>query len=558
LEQGVKRGFFVLNRKGFSLRLAGAMAAVALLGIALRAWFFARTDIVWDEAWHVVIANKISAVFSAEPLVPAMVLLLIAVLVYLLLLRRSVKAAAIVFAVALTIAAFSLFVHEIPVALHPRHPPLFNIVCAFGIFLTGLAPDVIGKLISGTALFGLAFFGFMLGREFGGNRAGFALFAMLMLSPLSLFYSATALTNPLAVALAYGALALFVYALKKNPRAMPLAGALFACAIATRYTTMMLLPFFAALLFINRREAMKSENRGGLALFSLIVLSAVVLFLPAMLHSFGGYAEWHVTESYIPDIEHYSVMVANAFGGEPLEPGTLFYVEAFSFFLTPLAWLLFIAGLGFAAMERNKNVLLIACLFAGFMLFFTFASDYRALRYLLIMEPPMLAVCAYAIGKIYERRAVLGHAALAAAVLLFVWQSFNVIDAHDFRGLSETLAEIPEGSGIYTSYFDPVKYYSGVYMEDTEVSNEFFSRFLKDGGTGTEGAGATAKLFYTGTPLAEVADSLDYVLLNRAFIESPQYAENEKALGQFELCKEIRSRGEALFWLYAKGGCRAA
>ncbi|MFH1697147.1 MAG: glycosyltransferase family 39 protein [Candidatus Diapherotrites archaeon] len=531
-----------------------AIVFIAALGLALRLLFFERTDMLWDEAWHVAIGYKIATAFWTQPILPIACLAGLAVIVYILLVKRSLAGAGVISFLML----ISAFVLKIPFALHTRHPPLFNIAAAFGIFLTGLPPEIIGKLISTAALMALPFFGLLLGMQIKGKKFGIVLFALLMLSPLSIFYSGTAFLNPLAVMLAYGGLAVFFAALK-NSRLMPLAGVLFALAVATRYTAALMVIAFAYLLFVNRHWVMKSENRNNCAIFALLAITAIGVFLPAMLSSFGGYAEWSGDDSnYIHDIAHYSTFLADAFGGEPLKTGAAFYPELFMFFLSPLAAVFFIAGAFFALRNRQKGVLIFLLIFLAYIAFFSIASDYMAPRYALIMEFPLMVVAAYGIiegaswlkektGAAYWRG--IWHGAFAALIVFFVWQNAVLINEHEFHGLSEALAELPEDAVIYTSYLDSVKYYSGAYKTDTEITNSFFSKFAVSSAT----AGGKGEILYINTPLEDVAGRVDYVIANRLFFGD----ENARALDRFTLCREIKSAGTTIFWLYAREHCPA-
>ncbi|MFH1225436.1 MAG: hypothetical protein V1676_06565 [Candidatus Diapherotrites archaeon] len=529
----------------FSGREIAFIALVCALGIAARLLFFSGTDIAWDGAWHVMIAYKIATVFWAQPLILAVCLAVAAVLAYLILVRRSVIAAG---AAALALLFASLALH-VPLTLHPRHPPLFNILASIGIFLTGLAPDVVGKLISTVALIALAFFGLLLGVYLRDKKFGLVLFALLMLSPLSVFYSSTALLNPLEVALCYGSLVVFLFALR-NSRLMPIAGAMFACAVATRYTAALIALAFAWLIFENRGWALEKENRKNCAVFALICVAAMGAFLPAMLSSFGGYATWSAESSnYVSDMEHYSAQFVDAMGGEPLQQGTGFYPETLMFFLTPAAALLFIAGALFAIRERNRTLLMLLLIFTAYLAFFTLASQYMAPRYALGMEFPLMAVAAFGIARAWKMNRAAGIAALAAIILLFAWQDAALISGHNFRGLSEEMQKLPQGAKVYTSSLDPVRYYLGIYKTDTVVVNPFFSKLP---GVPAQARQEEQRLYYyVNTRLADVADSTDYVVATAVFFDT----EDAAALEKFTPCAEIKSGTYTVFWVYAREKC---
>lgn len=97
-----------------------AIVFIAALGLALRLLFFERTDMLWDEAWHVAIGYKIATAFWTQPILPIACLAGLAVIVYILLVKRSLAGAGVISFLML----ISAFVLKIPFALHTRHPQI--------------------------------------------------------------------------------------------------------------------------------------------------------------------------------------------------------------------------------------------------------------------------------------------------------------------------------------------------------------------------------------------------------------------------------------------------
>jgi len=236
---------------------------IAVAGILLRLFLFNATDIIWDEAWYLGISYKLAYIISMFPLAAFAAAASAIVFIYLVVFRRNLLFLGACSAGLL--AAKYLF--SIPVVLHERHPPLFNMAVAFGILLSSAEPVVVGRLISVISSLALAVSAYFLGRKIAGRDAGIVLFALVMLSPLEIFYSTTSLLNPLAVALAFISLTIFVYALDR-PSLLPASGLVYSLALATRYSVLPVLAIFAIMVYLKRGELLKRENFRNLLIFA--------------------------------------------------------------------------------------------------------------------------------------------------------------------------------------------------------------------------------------------------------------------------------------------------
>lgn len=516
------------------------LALILAAGILLRLSFFNATDIVWDEAWYLGISYKLAYLFSLFPAAAIALAVFFGLFAYMAMFRRHLLFVGVTSALLLAVK----YLFQIPVVLHERHPPLFNIIAAYGILASGAEPAFVGGLISLVSSVALAVSAYFLGKKIMGKWAGVALCALVMFSPLEIFYSTTSLLDPLAVSLAFISLTIFIYALDR-PSLLPASGLVYSLALATRYTVLPVLGIFAAMIYLRRRELLKKENFRDILIFTILISATILLFAGNMTASYGGFEAWETTgsnEIYAVDIEHYSTFFADAFGGEPVVPSPAFYLGAIMFLFSPVVLLLFAAGFAKAAMRRNALVVLLSLLFLAYFAFYSFQSHFQALRYLLDMEVPLLAVAVFGLHGLKPE--LLAKVVVVALTGFFLFQSFVLIDAHRFRGLSEAISGIPEGSGIYTSYLDSVKYYRKDYLYDRGFSNEFIARLLGEGEKGEP-----QKIFYINRPLSELKDEIDYVVVNRKFFSSC----DTSGLEEFGLCREIKDRGQTIIWVYGKG-----
>ena len=513
------------------------LAIVFIAGIILRLAFFSSTDMTWDEAFHVIQAFRIASVFIIQPVLLTVLLLAAIAVIYFALIRRSLKIV-LLGAIAAVLAKFAF---DIPVAFHPRHPPLFNFVTSAVIFLTNISPDVAGKIVSTVSLLALAVVSYFFGKKFFSEKFGLILSAFLILSPLSIFYSSTAFLNPMAVSLAFTSLMLFFYGLQ-NTKMLPLSGLLFSAAIATNYTVLVLLPIFAVLLFLDRKKLVKNEHLENAGIFVVLVLATLIIFLPSIISSATGYqADWQEGQNkvFVEDIAHYSASIAGRLGGIPLQPRATFFLETLSIFFSPAIFLLFLLGALYAFREKNFIVKVMAVVFLLYLAYFSMQLGIQFLRYALIMEFPLLFVSAFGLSNMKNKTAMKLVFGLFAA--FFLLQSIVLLVEHSFTGLSKTVYALPDDSKIYTSFIDPVKYYSLDYVSDSSYSNKFLSRFLT-------GIPKEQRIFYSGEAGLSEIEGIDYAILTKPFFEQ----QGEENLAPLKKCKEITEGKYTLFWVYGK------
>ena len=281
-------------------------------------------------------------------------------------------------------------------------------------------------------------------------------------------------------------------------------------------------------------------------IFITIVLGSFLFFAPNIFLSYQGFLDWDTVSTnqiYIRDIENYSFYFVSNFGGEPLFPRPDFYLYVFNLFFSPLAWIIFLFGTYTALINKDKNMLFFIVAFFAFFAFFSFQSHFQVLRYAIEFSFLFLLVVAVTVSKIQNHKISL---ALISLLLIFsLFQSVVIINEHHFKGLSNTFSEIPENAKIFTSYLDPVIFYSNDYVNNLRVNNKFFSRFVNEVPEKEE------RIFYSNViKLEEVKSQVDVVLVDRSYFDAG-YFESE-ILKDFKKCNEIKVSNHTIFWFYAK------
>ncbi len=528
------------------------LAVITFIGIALRLFFINSTDISGDEVFFVTYAYKIAYLLWSAPLV-AVVLAVIAIAsAYLIIIKRSFKAT-IAIAAVLLIAKFGL---GIPYLMQAP-PPLFVLTTAATIFVTGLAPNIAGELVSSLAMVGLAFVGLFIGRKWNKN-AGFLAFALILFSPYNVFMSATSFLGPLGWFLAFASLAVFFEAQKK-PNLLPLAGALAGLAFATRFPTLIIIPFFAGIAWINKEKLLKKENKKNVAIFATLIITVVLFYTPLILNQFesargweerGGGERWDLTEA------HMSAPIAEAVETEGLpSEDFLFLFKVMNFFYSPFFMLLLAFALPFAAYHafKSKNYELASILLIGigaFVFFFsvlTMKRTNRALGY----ELPAIMLVSFMLASIKKfprtRQMIAG-----LLVAVFLVGSINVVMVHDFKGISEFVTSIPEDSIVYTkeAYFT-ANYYKEIYKYDLSIRKPLFDKIF------TPDASVEA-LFQEKRKLviAEPSDfeKADYALVVPELLEEPENELNQ-ALQKFKRCRTIENGKYDMLVVFARETC---
>lgn len=532
------------DRKTFA-----AIASITLVGILLRLLFINATDITGDEVFFTTYAYKIASLLWSAPLVAIALAAIIVVLLYLVVVKRNLWASLAIAAIML----FAKFGLGIPY-LTKAPAPLYILTTASTILLTGLSPNVAGELVSSLSMVGLAFVGLYFGSKWN-KHIGLLAFSLLMLSPFSVFMSSTSFLSPLGWFLAFFALTLFFEG-QKDSRLLPLSGVLAAAAFATRFTTLIILPVFIAIAFLNRERLLGKENRKNIAIFFVIVFSTALFFTPLILNQFesargweerGGEERWDLNEAHM-----------SAFIAESLESPLLlnqespFMLKIMNLFYSPLFLALLAAAiaLAFYTVWRKRDVRLASMLFIGIAVFAFFYSVIslkrvnRALGY----EFPFIMLVSYAIfsGKRFFK------ARQAVAILLiavFLLTSIQVVSVHNFRGISQLVEGLPEDSIVYASEaFFTVSYYKGIYLYDLSIRKPFFDKIFKPDPE-TEAIFEERKKTVVGS--LEDLRKANYALVREQFLEQPGYEQ----LQDFKRCSTIKNGKYSMFVFFARDRC---
>lgn len=482
-----------------------------ILGLILKAKFFFSTDLTWDEAFYTTLSSTIASQ-GIFPLFLLGVIFFGIIFLYLSLVKKNIKMVLLLFAVIL----FFRYVFNPKITFHPRYPPGYNILVATGIFLTNLSPEMISKGTSLISVLLMPFIAFFLAKKVFNKKTAVFAFILFALSPLELFYSNTALLNPLATMLSFASILLFFYGMDKT-KYLPFAGIVYSLAISTRYTSLMLLPFFAAMIFLNKNKFSSMEQKNDLIIASATITAVILFFAPNILFSYQGFLEWDQVASnklYIRDFEHYSQFFLNIFGNEPLTPSPIFYSILLLVFFSPLALL----GIIYGMLSKKSVFLLLGLLFLAYFIFYSFQSHAQPMRYLLDFAYIYLFLGSYIIN--FEKFSLIIAGAL---IVWFLVLSVLIIYNHNFTELSKTLAVVPNGANIYTSYLDPTKYY----------------------------AKTPGKIYYSGIDNIEsIKKKIDVAIVDKFYFDLGKVIPKD-----FNKCAEIPSHNTILFWVFAKD-CR--
>jgi len=539
---------FYSDNKGLSLLLA----AVLFAAIFLRLLFINATDITGDEAFYTSYGYKLAAILWKQPIAGIGLGIIAGLFVYAIAFKRKLWAAVLL---GLGILAAKYLV-GIPYATHAPSP-FFIFATAGLVFATGLTPNIAGELISSASLIGLAFLALWFGKRFGRNAAVIS-FVLVALSPLSLFMSGTSFLTPLGMFLLFLSVALFFKSLD-NPKFFPAAGLVFSLAFITRYPMLAMLPFFLALLFINRKKlALKKAGR-DIAIAAIVFGSVFLFFLPLVTGQFFIAANWLEDESFRNDFTeaNFSSFVAENIGSEarPLSDN-FFIARAMSLFYSPFGLAVIALGLVYAAWHsakfKDKKLALLLLYGLAMFGFFLFVMTDKRINYLIEFEFPLLLMAGIFLGseKIGFAKPRLAIAALFA--LFFIFQSATVVSVHNFNAISEFVDSIPEEEGIFLggreNLKDPVKYYREHWVFDTEVNKPVFNKIFPP--DEKRAAIFEEKKALVVTEFDGIARA-NYALVTPAFLES----EKGKALSQFKRCKTIRIGSQESFVALARNTC---
>ena len=540
------KDFFRIGKNKFYL-----MLAVVFIGIALRAYFFNSTDITWDEAFHIMLGYKIGAILSLYPIVAVAFAAILAAFVYFSAIKPNQKIQ-FLFLVAGIVAVYFFSVSPV---LHPRHPPLFSLAVA-PLTMLGTTPLMAAYIINTISALLMAFSAFFLARTFFSEKAAIFAFAFVMLSPYNIFYSASAYITPLADSLMFTGLALFFIAFEKNRSLVPLAALLLAGAFFTRYTTLMALPVLGIYLILKRNEVAFYENRNNYAPALLILATTMLVLFPAILSSFSGFANWTTATTadlYLRDIPHYSAYLMDFFGENPIKPQQLFFVKEMLAFYSVGFVAIFLVGAYFALRKKNALLVSLLAMFAAYFIFYSMQKNFQDMNYLLELEFIMLFVTAVFLSelKIGAGAMTMGNIFAAGLCAVFLLSSVFLITSHNFTGLSETVAKIPEGKTIFTDFIDPVKYYRGEYVKDRTLNNRAFAIITQIFGQQAEPAHST--IVFSNDPIDSLPEKPDYAILTQL------YFDEGKTSKEMEKCGEIKEGNIVVFYVFAenKGLCDA-
>jgi len=408
------KNFLGIGKKGTYLLLGFIFA-----GIFLRAYFFGSTDITWDEAFHIMLGYKMGAILLSYPVIALALLAAAAALVYF----SAVKPNAKILAVFAAAGIIAVYVFSASPVLHPRHPPLFNIAIAV-LTMPGLGPLAAAYAINTLSALLMAFSAFFLARSFFSERAGILAFALVMLSPYNVFYSASAYITPLADSLMFAGIALFFIAFEKNRKLLPAAALLLAAAFFTRYTTLMALPVLGIFLAYRFNELKIKENLNNYIPAAIMLGAAVLVLLPSIIGSFSGFASWTqatTADLYIRDMPHYSRYLIGFFGENPIKPQALFFAKEMVAFYSAGVLLLFLAAAYSALRKKNAVLTSLIAMFAAYFIFYSMQKNFQDMNYLLEMEFPMLFVIAVFLSEIRIGTGAMNPGNILAAGVLAVF-----------------------------------------------------------------------------------------------------------------------------------------
>jgi 4-amino-4-deoxy-L-arabinose transferase-like glycosyltransferase len=316
-------------------------------------------------------------------------------------------------------------------------PPLFIYVLAVTFNLLGPteAAARLPSLLASVASIALAY---GLGRRLYGTASGLIAAALMAASPYNILFSATALTDPLLVALALGS----CWAASAGRPGW--GGALLGLAAATKQQALFFLPLVVALAAINRpaiaftaEHAEKKLKNSALSAAFAVNFSLVWKLAAGFLAAFAPAVLWDLLRTQRPGFLQQSVL---SYGGLILDAATLGerltgwlgllrYASA-----APLLDALFVVGVpllllyDLLARRRQKEAAL-DCTLAGFAVFFLLAHSILSFqvwdRYLLGLIPILALLLSRALLWPYDawrrlRRSAWSAPAYGCAVALLL------------------------------------------------------------------------------------------------------------------------------------------
>ncbi|MBI4052914.1 MAG: glycosyltransferase family 39 protein [Candidatus Diapherotrites archaeon] len=472
---------------GFGKKTCAILALISLAGLAMRFLLINSTDITHDEAFYVILAYKLFAVLWSNAVVLIASAALLAIFLYLFFVRKSWKLLAAVFAVVLFVKYF----FKVPYITHAPSE-FFSVAVSVVIFLSRLPPNVAGELLSSLASIAIAFSAFLFARRWWGEQTGIFAFALLSLSPYAVFFSTASFLDVLGMAFLYSSVFLFFKSFG-DARFFPVSGLLFSLAIATRFTAVLALPLFALFFLAKKNSLQKTFLNGGrkeAALFAIIVVFTV-LFYAGLMKEQWEISAGKTTIERNPRVDiteaHYSPFVAGAFPEkrDALDPG--FMLKLMALFYSPI--ILFFGALAcprFLAVSLSRRdfekLFLLALLF-GFFAYFSFLLHDQRINYLTEIEMPLLLFVAgtvFWLGKRFLRADFAFKALALAAIAFFLVQSFAIISAPRFSGLSQFMQSVPDDAVVFASGPQNLvlHYYAKAYVYDTQITKPFLAKIL--------------------------------------------------------------------------------
>jgi 4-amino-4-deoxy-L-arabinose transferase-like glycosyltransferase len=311
-------------------------------------------------------------------------------------------------------------------------PPLFIYILAVTFNLLGPteAAARLPSLLAGVASIALAY---GLGRRLYGTASGLIAAALMAASPYNILFSATALTDPLMVALALGS----CWAASAGRPGW--SGALLGLAAATKQQALFFLPLVVALTAINltAEHAEKKIKNSALSAASAVNFSSVWRLAAGFLAAFAPAILWDLARTQRPGFLQQSVL---SYGGLTLDAATLGerllgwlgllrYASA-----APLLDALFVFGLPLLLLydllaRRRQRETALDCTLAAFAVFFLLAHSILSFqvwdRYLLGLIPILALLFSRALLWPYDawlrlRRSAWSAPAYGCAVALLL------------------------------------------------------------------------------------------------------------------------------------------
>lgn len=522
----------------------------------LFALFFGRTDLTVDEAYHSIYSHQIAIILHSEFIFVLAGIAVALALAYLILVRRNLY-----LTVALAIATIGArFAFNLPTGIHNIHPPFFNALNALVmLFLSAdifaAQPHVTGIMISAASVVFISVSTFLVARRLWGLRMAAMTTALLLVSPVAIFYSTTSLLNPLAVCLAYSSMMFFLLGLRRTAL-LPFSGFLMAAAIWTRFDVLPVLLGFAALAAMNRKTLVGNEHRRNFAIFCVIIFAAVVVQAPAMMRSFETYSTWLQHETYSVEIAHYSSYITDAMGSNPLQISRDFYIKLISTFYTPLILFTFAAGLALAFRRKNHDLLAIGMLGILYMVGFSLSNIIQTDRYMMFFDFPMILLTGFFLASMPKkgRTRFLPYALFAVMAALFLYSNYAVIGSHNFTGVSDFLKGVPNNSVIYSDQPDVILYHSSGYLcklAGCANDPEFWGRFIPE--DIQKNHNISVKFSY-GFEKIKLMKMSDYFIISEYFFgRAPE--DHKNYLLSLNRCGSVLHNQVVMFEFYARGRC---